>query len=99
MENNNHTFHLTPLSPGLNEIKYLKQKTKCWNCVSKFYFQLNKKKEKKLSPAQKFADGKHERERPLVPTMHGNVGMEKNQWKVQEDDTVIVDPSDKEQVI
>ncbi|XP_046649628.1 inactive dipeptidyl peptidase 10-like isoform X1 [Daphnia pulicaria] len=29
--------------------------------------------------------------------MHGNVGMEKNQWKVQEDDTVIVDPSDKEQ--
>jgi hypothetical protein len=31
--------------------------------------------------------------------MHGNVGMEKNQWKVQEDDTVIVDPSDKEQVI
>ncbi|XP_057364734.1 inactive dipeptidyl peptidase 10-like [Daphnia carinata] len=29
--------------------------------------------------------------------MHGNVGMEKNQWKVAEDDTVIVDPSDKEQ--
>lgn len=42
---------------------------------------------------------KNDRERLLVPTMHGNVGMEKNQWKVAEDDTVIVDPSDKEQVI
>lgn len=31
--------------------------------------------------------------------MHGNVGMEKNQWKVAEDDTVIVDPSDDEPVI
>lgn len=27
------------------------------------------------------------------------MGMEKNQWKVAEDDTVIVDPSDKEKVI
>lgn len=25
--------------------------------------------------------------------MHGNIGFEKNQWKVEEDETVIVDPA------
>jgi hypothetical protein len=27
--------------------------------------------------------------------MHGNIGLEKNEWKVAEDETVIIDPSDR----
>lgn len=31
--------------------------------------------------------------------MHANMNLEKNEWKVAEDDTVIVDPSDRNKVI
>ena len=30
--------------------------------------------------------------------MHGNMSMEKNEWKVAEDETIIVDPSDRPKV-
>lgn len=31
--------------------------------------------------------------------MHANLNMEKNEWKVAEDETIIVDPSDRQKVI
>ena len=27
--------------------------------------------------------------------MHGNISLEKNEWKVAEDETIIIDPSDR----
>ena len=30
-----------------------------------------------------------------ICNMHGNIGLEKNEWKVAEDETVIIDPSDR----